>query len=369
MRKPLGIGIVGAGFIGRVHAKAARMAGDHLVGIADLSPRLSEALADDLGFARVFARAEDLIADSEVDLVHLCVPNALHGTLVADAISAGKHVICEKPLATSAAEAGILERLADDAGVVAAVPFAYRYYPMVREIRERVRSGEAGRVTMLHGSYLQDWLAERDRARTGAWTPPSAAPRVCSPTSACTGPISPSSPPASGSPGFAPSCSRSSRPGTGRAAHTEVHTEDAVTVNFETDGGAIGSVVLSQVALGRKNRLWLSLDGTGASLVFDHEDPDSIWIGGRATNQILFRSPEGLRAPAAKYVTLPAGHPQGFQDCFNAFVADCYAAVAGEAPDGLPRFADGRRAAEITEAVLGSAASKAWKEVPCRAAS
>jgi predicted dehydrogenase len=368
MRKPLGIGIVGAGFIGRVHARAARMAGDHLVGIADLSPRLSEALAGDLGFERVFARAEDLIADREVEVVHMCVPNNLHGTLVPDAIAAGKHVICEKPLATSAAEAGRLEKLAEEAGVVGAVPFAYRYYPMVREIRERVRNGEAGKMAMLHGSYLQDWLASDadtnwrvDPALGGAsrvfadigvhwadlaeFTSGQRITRLCAQLLTVF-PI---------------------RHGPGGPA--EVRTEDAVTVNFETDGGAIGSVVLSQVALGRKNRLWLSLDGTGASFVFDHEDPDSIWIGGRATNQILFRSPEGLRPPAARYVTLPAGHPQGFQDCFNAFVADCYAAVAGEAPDGLPRFADGRRAAEITEAVLSSAAARAWKEVPCRDAS
>jgi predicted dehydrogenase len=368
MRKPLGIGIVGAGFIGRVHAKAARMAGDHLVGIADLSPRLSEALADDLGFARVFARAEDLIADSEVDLVHLCVPNALHGTLVADAISAGKHVICEKPLATSAAEAGILERLADGAGVVAAVPFAYRYYPMVREIRERVRNGDAGRVTMLHGSYLQDWLASETETNWRVDPALGGASRVFADIGVHWADLAEFT---SGQ-RITRLCAQlltvfPTRPGPG--GPTEVRTEDAVTVSFETDGGAIGSVVLSQVALGRKNRLWLSLDGTRASLVFDHEDPDSIWIGGRATNQILFRSPEGLRAPAARYVTLPAGHPQGFQDCFNAFVADCYATVAGEAPDGLPRFADGRRAAEITEAVLASAASKAWEEVPCRAAS
>ena len=145
----------------------------------------------------------------------------------------------------------------------------------------------------------------------------------------------------------------------------EVRTEDAVTMNFETDGGAVGSLVLSQVAPGRKNRLWFSLDGTEACFVFDHEAPDILWIGGRSTSQVLSRSPEALRPAAARYVTMPAGHPQGFQDCFNAFVADCYATIGGQKPDGLPRFADGRRAAEITEAVLVSAATRTWREVPC----
>ena len=114
-------------------------------------------------------------------------------------------------------------------------------------------------------------------------------------------------------------------------------------MNFETDGGAVGSLVLSQVAPGRRNRLWFSLDGTEACFVFDHEAPDILWIGGRSTSQVLSRSPEALRPAAARYVTMPAGHPQGFQDCFNAFVADCYAAIGGQKPDGLPRFADRRR--------------------------
>ena len=347
-----------------MHAKAARLAGGQLAGVADSTLSLSESLAGDLCFDKVFNRTEDLIADPDIRVIHICVPNYLHGPLVTDVVKAGKHVICEKPLATTVAEAMRLESLAENAGVVAAIPFVYRYYPMVREIRERVRSGEGGRLNMLHGSYLQDWLAfdtdtnwRVDGMLGGAsrafgdigvhwadlieFTSGHRITRVCAqlltvfPTrEGPTGPVA-------------------------------VTTEDAVTVSFETNGGAIGSLVLSQVALGRKNRLWLSLDGTEASFVFDHEEPDNLWIGGRAVSQLISRSPEGLRPAAAKYVTLPAGHPQGFQDCFNAFVADCYSAISGELPDGLPRFADGRRATEITEAVLTSAATNAWVPVPC----
>jgi predicted dehydrogenase len=364
LRKPVAVGIIGAGFIGRVHAKAARAAGGHLIGVVDSDLAAARTLVKDLCIGKVFERADDLIADPDVTVVHVCVPNYLHAQLVADVLAAGKHVVCEKPLAMNSSEARRLETLALAAGVVAATPFVYRYYPIVREIRERVRSGEGGRLSVLHGSYLQDWLASEadgnwrvDPSLGGAsrafadigvhwvdlieFTSGQRITRLCAqlltvfPTrNGPNGPI-------------------------------EVQTEDAVTMSFETDGGAVGSLVLSQVAPGRKNRLWFSLDGTDACFVFDHETPDILWIGGRSTSQVLSRSPEALRPAAARYVTMPAGHPQGFQDCFNAFVADCYAAIGGEKPDGLPRFADGRRAAEITEAVLVSSATRTWMDVPC----
>jgi predicted dehydrogenase len=143
-----------------------------------------------------------------------------------------------------------------------------------------------------------------------------------------------------------------------------VGTEDAATVLFETDQGACGSVVISQVSPGRKNRLWFSFDGAAASYVFDQEFPDSLWIGTRGDNRVLPRGSDGFSDQARRYDVLPAGHPQGYQDCFNAFVADAYAAVAGERPDGLPTFADGLRAALLTQAVVDSASSQTWVEVP-----
>ena len=143
-----------------------------------------------------------------------------------------------------------------------------------------------------------------------------------------------------------------------------VGTEDAATVLFETDQGASGAVVISQVSPGRKNRLWFSFDGTEASFSFDQEQPESLWIGGRGLNQLLLRGAEGSSQAAAKYSILPAGHPQGYQDCFNAFIADAYAAIAGDQPDGLPTFADGLRSAMLTQAVVDSATSQTWVEVP-----
>jgi predicted dehydrogenase len=140
-------------------------------------------------------------------------------------------------------------------------------------------------------------------------------------------------------------------------------TEDAATVMFETDQAALGSVVVSQVSPGRKNRLWLSLDGSEASLQFDQESPDSLWVGGREQNLVVPRGAEAASPDAARYNIVPVGHPQGYLDCFTAFVADVYAAAAGNPPDGLPTFADGLRAALITDAVVTSAASGQWVEV------
>jgi predicted dehydrogenase len=144
-----------------------------------------------------------------------------------------------------------------------------------------------------------------------------------------------------------------------------VGTEDGAAVMFETDRGATGSVVASQVSPGRKNRLWFSFDGRDASYVFDQELPDSLWIGGRTENRIVPRGPDTLSSEAGRaYSRLPAGHPQGYQDCFNAFVGDVYAAVRGVEPDGLPTFDDGRRAAVITAAVIEADDRQAWVEVP-----
>jgi predicted dehydrogenase len=273
------------------------------------------------------------------------------------AIAAGKHVICEKPLAVDAGEAADLVALAAEAGVTATVPFVYRFYPTVREARTRVTDGTAGPVRLLHGSYLQDWLVEEtddnwrvDAAAGGAsrsfadigvhWcdlvefvsghriTRVAARTVVAHPT---------------------------------RGGRT-VTTEDAAVVLFETDQGAAGNLTISQISPGRKNRLWFSVDGAAESLCFDQENPDSLWIGGREINRLLLRgSSEG--PAAARYSVVPGGHPQGYQDCFDAFVADTYESIAGAAPEGLPTFADGLRAARITEAVLESSRSRSWVEV------
>jgi predicted dehydrogenase len=144
----------------------------------------------------------------------------------------------------------------------------------------------------------------------------------------------------------------------------DVGTEDAAVMQFETDRGALGTTVVSQISAGRKNRLWLELDGADAALAFDQEDPETLWVGRREAATLVRRDPEHLSPPAARLATLPPGHPQGYADCFDLFVADVYAEIRGEAPrDGVPRFADGLRAAQVVEAALASAQEERWVEV------
>ena len=151
----------------------------------------------------------------------------------------------------------------------------------------------------------------------------------------------------------------------GHGALRAVATEDVALVQFETDGGAMGSLVVSQVSAGRKNALWLEVDAADGALAFDQEEPESLWWGRRAAATLLRRDPATLSPDAARLATLPPGHPQGYADCFDLFVADVYAAIReGAEPDGLPRFADGVRAARLTEAVIASAAQQRWVDVP-----
>ena len=347
-------GIIGTGFIGGVHAYAVRAAGGVLAHVAGESPEHAAGAARRLGAEHACASAEELINADDVDVVHVCTPNALHVPQAEAAIRAGKHVICEKPLATDPADARRLVEAAADAGLVAAVPFVYRFYPSVREARARIGAGDAGPLWLLHGSYLQDWLAGSDASNWRVDPKLGGASRAfgdigvhwCDLMEFTTG-------------------HRITRLIARMAtAYPDRITEDGAVVLFDTDRGASGSVVVSQVSPGRKNRLWFEFDGPSASYVFDQELPDSLWVGGKRGNQVVPRGPDTFSGPAAGYARLPAGHPQGYQDSFTAFVADVYAAIGGHKPDGLPVFADGLRAAVLTAAVVESAADETWVEVP-----
>jgi len=355
-------GIVGAGFMGTVHTHAVRAAGGRVTRVAVSDAAGADAAAARLGADAGSLSAEHLIEDPAVDVVHICTPNSTHTALADAALAAGKPVVCEKPLATSVADASRLLDAAESRNLVATVPFVYRYYPSVREARARIERGEAGRLWLLHGSYLQDWLSQPTDTNWRIDPDQGGGSRAfgdigvhwCDLMEFTTGHR------------ISRMAARTitahpERPGgDGPAAVT---TEDGAVILFETDEGASGSVVVSQVSPGRKNRLWFSFDGTGASYEFNQEQPDSLWVGGRSENKVLPRGGEGASTPANAYSRLPAGHPQGYQDCFNAFVADTYGAIAGASPDGLPTFSDGRRAAVLTQAVVDSAREQTWIEV------
>ena len=148
----------------------------------------------------------------------------------------------------------------------------------------------------------------------------------------------------------------------------DVQTEDSALILFRTANDIAGSAVISQLSAGRKNRLWVEVDGMHQSAVFDQEQPEQLWIGTEEGAQVLVRDPNHGSAEQRRLSTLPAGHPQGYAQCFENYVADSYAAVDahaghGEVPEGLPTFADGARAAEICDAMLRSAASGEWVSV------
>jgi predicted dehydrogenase len=372
---PLRIGIAGTGFIGRVHARSARLAGGRVVAVAASSADSAKAAAEELGAERAAESAGELVAAPDIDVAHVCTPKHLHRPLAEAALAAGKHVVCEKPLAMDAAEAEALVRAAAESGLHAAVPFVYRFYPTVREARERVAAGQLGDLSLVHGSYLQDWLlrpeddnwridegvggASRAFADIGShWCDLAefVSGQRLTRVSARTHTTVRERVSASDRKAFAG--------GDSDGEVRVVGTEDVALVQFETDGGALGSVVVSQVSPGRKNRLWIEFDGSEAALAFDQEQPEQLWNGRRDAESIVRRDPESLSAAAGRYATLPGGHPQGYADCFDAFVADFYEGIrTGGAPDGLPVFADGLRAVRITEAVLASAATGKWVDV------
>jgi len=371
----LQVAIAGTGFIGNVHARSARLAGAQLAGVAASTPESAQAAAAELQADRAFDSAEEMVRDPGIDVVHICTPNHLHLPLAEAALASGKHVICEKPLALDAAGAQRLVDAAADSGMHAAVPFVYRYYPTVREARERVGRGQTGPLRLLHGTYLQDWLLRPDDDNWRVDEQLGGASRAfadigshwCDLAEFVSGHR------------IARLCARMltavpermSAPGRqafaadgGGGEARPVTTEDAAVVQFETDGGAIGSVVVSQISAGRKNRLWIELDGADEALAFDQEQPEELWSGRREAVTILRRDPATLSPAAARFAFLPSGHPQGYADCFDAFVADFYHGVrSGAAVDGMPTFSDGLRAALITDAVLASSRDGRWVDV------
>jgi predicted dehydrogenase len=376
MGRRLRVGIVGTGFIGAVHARSATLAGGRLVGVAASTPDRSAQAAAALGAERAYDSGAALVEADELDVVHICTPNHLHAPLAEAALAAGKHVVCEKPLAVSASQAQSLVDLADGTDRQAAVPFVYRYYPTVREARARVRDGASGQVRLIHGTYLQDWLLRPEDDNWRVDGDLGGASRAFADIGSHWCDLAEF---VSGqrltrvSAQFITAVAQRTR-AAGRAAFAQadgdagetrtVETEDAAVVQFETDGGAIGCTVISQISAGRKNRLWLEIDAAEESLAFSQEEPESLWRGRREATTIINRDPAYLSPDAARLSTLPAGHPQGYADCFDGFVADVYDAIGAGAPaDGLPLFADGLRAARITEAVLSSAAEGRWVEV------
>ena len=235
------------------------------------------------------------------------------------------------------------------------MPFVYRFHPMVRELRARIAADELGRLHLVHGTYLQDWLADADD--TDWRLDPAVGGR---------------------SRAFADIGShwfdlvefvtgeRVTRlAATFSTVFATRANEDVALVQFELSGGALGSVVVSQVSPGRKNALVVECSGDRGSGRFDQEAPGSLWLGRRDQAIVLAADPRRLAPDAARHVVAPAGHPQGYLDCIDRFVADCYAAIAGTPPEGLAhlRRTGVARCTSSRLALQSAGAGGAWVEV------
>ncbi len=351
--------MIGGGFMAKVHTRGAVAARALPMAIASSTRASAERAATALGYQRAHADPFTLIADPEIDVVHICTPNVTHVEYASAALATGKHVICEKPLATSAEQGDVLAQEAARLGLTATVPFAYRFHPMVREAQARVASGEIGSLLNFQGVYLQDWLLEEQdddwRVDPNLGGPSRAFADVGSHLvdmiEFVTGDR------------IARVSAVAQTVHDSRSAHSGITTEDAVAVIAEMQSGAIGTLFVSQVSPGRKNYLAFEVAGRKESVRFEQENPETLWVGRRSGSTVLPRDPGLLSSDAARLSVLPAGHSQGYQDAFNAFIADSYTAVLEGAPGGLPNFADGARAARVTDAVLATVASGGWAEV------
>jgi len=374
MSKPLRTAVVGTGFIGRVHVRCARLAGAEVVGVAASTPERSAEAAQSMQVPRGYASGLEAARDKEVDVIHICTPNAFHMEVAQAALEAGKHVICEKPLATSLQDATTLTELAKRKGLVGTVPFINRFHPMVREARARVQSEETGKLYLIQGSYLQDWLMQAGDTNWRVDATAGGASRafadigshLCDLLEWITGERFTSLIATLGTPiaERSAAASRVAFQASGEVKETKpVSTEDVACLILRTDRGTLASLTVSQVSAGRKNRLWFEIDGAKQSAIFDLESPEQLWIGKREGNTLLVRDPSQGSPESRRLTVLPGGHAQGWGDSFEAFVRDSYAAMRGENHPGLPTFADGARSMSIIEAVLRSSASNQWTAI------
>src|ERR671935_812305 len=373
--------VVGTGFIGVVHVDALRRLGVDVLGVVGSTPERARAKAAVLPLPDPYESFDAMLADELVDVVHLTTPNHLHYEQAKATLAAGKHVVCEKPLALDAAESAELLELAERSGLVHCTNFNVRFYPQCQQARALVVGGRIGAVWNVHGGYLQDWLLlptdwnwRLEPEKGGELRAVSdigshwldlvqfvTGRRVVEVVADLATTIPVRRRPVGEVETFATAdeVEREDVP---------TSTEDVAHVLVRFDGGSLGSAVVSQVSAGRKNSLRFEVDGSLGALAWDSERPEELWLGHRSRpNEVLMRSPALLEREAATRTTLPAGHAEGFADTFKELYRAVYKAVAaGGMPDepDFPTFADGHRENLLAEAVLRSARERRWVELP-----
>jgi predicted dehydrogenase len=379
-RTEIGTAVIGSGFIGSVHVEALRRIGVRVAGLLESSPELGARRAAEIGLPKAYASLEDLLADDEVQVVHVTSPNELHHPQVRQILAAGRHVVCEKPLAMTSEESAELVALAATSRLVNAVNFNIRFYPLNQHVAGVVREGGLGDVRLVTGRYFQDWLLyDTDwnwRLEKGQGGVLRAVGDIGSHwldlTSFLTG-LRVEAVMADLTT-FIPVRHKPAGPvltfSTDRAAETipvEIHTEDTASILLRYEGGARGSVAISQLSPGRKNSLAYQIDGSSSAVAWDSEQPDSLWIGHRdRPNELLLRNPALMNAEGAAAARLPGGHVEGFADTFGAVFGAVYDDVVTGSPSLGRRyasFADGHEEMLLGDAVLESSRTGRWVEV------
>ena len=374
--------IAGLGFMGGTHLEALRRLGIAVTGVLGVSKEEAQTFCERTGLTKYYNRYDEIIEDPEVDVVHVCTPNNLHHPFSKQALFAGKHVICEKPLALTVSEAHELKEIAGRENRVGAVNHNLRFYPLCREAHDRVRAGELGDIRLIHGQYLQDWLflptdwnwrleaglggALRAVSDIGThwmdmvtWITGQEITEVMADLKTL---IPVRFKPKKEVETFAGKIVRSED-----VEPVEVNTEDYGGILLRFSGGARGVLMVSQVSAGRKNHFWWEINGKQSSLAWDQENPNRLWLGSRETpNQDLFKDPALMGHGARSVTGYPGGHAEGYPDTFVQAFKNIYQYIeAGNLNEErlFATFEDGWRELVLCEAIKRSAEEGRWIKV------
>ncbi len=376
----VGAAVIGTGFIGTVHVEQLRRIGVQVRGVLGSTPERGEERARALGVDRAYPSLEAVLDDPSVEVVHVTSPNHLHVPQARQILEAGRHVVCEKPLGMSAADSAGLVELAARSGLVNAVNFNIRFYPLNQHVRELVASGGLGDVRLVTGHYLQDWLLfqtdwnwrlEPDKGGSlravgdigSHWLDLVTfltGQRVTAVMADLTTFIEQRAQPRGPVETF--STERSTD-----TVERAMATEDTASILLRFEDGARGSFAVSQISPGRKNSLRWEIDGSTSAAAWDSETPDHLWLGHRGKpNEILMRDPALLGDAGRTAAALPGGHVEGFGDTFGALFRAIYTDVVNGAPSARPpyaTFAEGHDELLIGDAIAESARHGRWVDV------
>ncbi len=373
---PTGAAIIGLGFVGKAHLEALRRLGIAVRGILGSSPERTREAVRELKIERGYSSLDELTSDSSVTAVHICTPNHLHHDQANSAMKAGKHVMCEKPLAMDTRQSQSLMDLARQQNLVGAVTYNLRYYPLCQEARAIVQRGVIGEPRLIHGSFLQDWLLYpsdwnwrlqpelggelRAVADIGThwldlltWITGRKIAEVCADLATVV--------PVRKRPRGRVETFQASA---GESNDFKVTTDDYASILLHFDGSARGVVTVSQISAGRKTRLWFEVDGSEGSLAWNSESPNTLWIGHRREpNQELIKDPSLMSPETRGYAAYPGGHAEGYPDTFVQLFKDFYAYLeAGDfsKPRTFPNFETGYEEMQLCEAIAQSSSERRW---------